>query len=125
MHATLKLIGVLGGVLAILCGIAALVVGGPDTVVVGALSTIVAGAIAVAGTALAGTRPGLGALLLSVAVLLAGSVAPGVIPALADSAVLFVAYLAGLGLLVIAAMVAFKQRKAVPDTSHRLVSSSG
>jgi len=117
MPTPMRLIGVVGGGLALVSGIAALVVGGPDTVIVGAVSTLVAGAIAVAGTALAETRPGLGALLLIVAVLLAGSVAPGVIPALADSAVLFLAYLASLALLLIGAIVAFKQRKAVPSAS--------
>jgi hypothetical protein len=117
MHTALRFIGVVGGGLALASGIAALVVGGPDTVIVGAVATVVAGAIALAGTALAGTRPGLGALLLTAAVLLAGSVAPGVIPALADSAVLFVAYLASLALLLIGAIVAFKRRKAVPSAS--------
>ena len=117
MHTTLRLVGALGGALAIVCGAAALVVGGPDTVIVGAVMTIVAGVIAVVGTALAGVRPGRAALLMIVAVLLAGSVAPGVIPALADTAVIFMAYLAGLGLLLIGAIVAFKERKAVPTAA--------
>jgi hypothetical protein len=117
MHTTLRLVGVLGGALAVVCGIAALVVGGPDTVIVGALMTIVAGVIAVVGTALAGARPGRAALLMIVAVLLAGSVAPGVIPALADSAVIFMAYLAGLGLLLLGAIVAFRERKTTPTAA--------
>jgi hypothetical protein len=117
MHTTLRLVGVLGGALAIACGAAALVVGGPDTVIVGALMTVVAGVIAVIGTAIAGTRSGLTALLLLVAVLLAGSVVPGVIPALADTAVIFMAYLAGLGLLLLGAIVAFRERKTVPTAA--------
>jgi riboflavin transporter FmnP len=117
MHTTLRLAGVLGGALALVCGAAALVVGGPDTVIVGALMTIVAGVIAVVGTALAGARPGRAALLMIVAVLLAGSVAPGVIPALADTAVIFMAYLAGLGLLLIGAIVVFRQRKTAPTAA--------
>jgi hypothetical protein len=92
-------------------------VGGPDTVIVGALMTIVAGVIAVAGTALAGARPGRAALLMIVAVLLAGSVAPGVIPALAGTAVIFMAYLAGLGLLLLGAIVAFRERKTAPTAA--------
>ena len=117
MHATLRLVGVLGGAFALVCGIAALVVGGADTVIVGALMTIVAGVIAVGGAALAGARPSLAALLMIVAVLLAGSVAPGVIPALADNAVIFMAYLAGLGLLLLGAIVAFRERKTVPTAA--------
>jgi hypothetical protein len=117
MHAILRLVGGLGGALALVCGIAALVVGGADTVIVGALMTVIAGVIAIVGTALAGARPGPAALLMIVAVLLAGSVAPGVIPALADSAVIFMAYLAGLGLLLLGAIVAFRERKAVPTAA--------
>jgi hypothetical protein len=117
MHTTLRLVGVLGGALAVVCGIAALVAGGADTVIVGALMTVVAGVIAIAGTALARTRPRFAALLMIVAVLLAGSVAPGVIPALADTAVIFMAYLTGLGLLLLGAIVAFRARKAVPTAA--------
>ena len=117
MHTTLRLVGVLGGALALVCGTAALVVGGPDTVIVGALMTVIAGVIAIVGAAFAGARPGLAALLMIVAVLLAGSVAPGVIPALADTAVIFMAYLAGLGLLLLGAIVAFRERKAVPTAA--------
>ena len=79
--------------------------------------TLIAGVIAIAGAALAGTRPGLAALLMIVAVLLAGSVAPGVIPALADTALIFMAYLAGLGLLLLGAIVAFRERKTVPTAA--------
>ena len=111
MHTTLRLVGVLGGALALVCGATALVVGGPDTVIVGALMTVMAGVIAVVGTAIAGARSGLAALLLIVAVLLAGSVVPGVIPALADTAVTFMAYLAGLGLLLLGAIVSFRERR--------------
>ena len=117
MHTTLRLVGVAGGALSIVCGIAALLVGGADTVVVGALLTVVAGVIAIVGTAFAGTRPGLAALLMAVAVLLAGLVAPGVIPALADSGVIFMAYLAGVALLLVGAIVAFRERKAVPTAA--------
>lgn len=117
MHTTLRLVGVLGGALAVGCGVAALVMGGADTVIVGALMTAVAGAIAIVGTVLAGTRPGLAALLMTVAVLLAGLVAPGVIPALADRVVAFRAYLAGVALLFLGAIVAFRERKAVPTAA--------
>jgi hypothetical protein len=110
------LVGVLGGALAFVCGAAALVVGGPDTVIVGALLTVVAGVIAIVG-ALAGARPRLAAMLMIVAVLLAGLVAPGVIPALADDAVIFMAYLACLGLLLVSAVVAFRERKAGPTAA--------
>jgi hypothetical protein len=113
MHTTLRSVGLPGGALAVVCGIAALVVGGADTVIVGGLMTVVAGAIAIVATALAGTRPGSAALLMSVAVLLAGLVAPGVIPALAENGIVFIAYLAGVALLLIGAIVAFTDRKSV------------
>jgi len=117
MHANLRLVGFLGGALAVLCGVAALVVGGADTVIFGALMTVIAGVIAMVGAFLAGPRPGLAALMMIVAVLLAGSVAPGVIPALADTAVVFMAYLAAPGLLLLGAIVAFRERKAVPTAA--------
>ena len=86
-------------------------------VIVGALMTVLAGVIAIVGTVLAGTRPGLAALLMIVAVLLAGLVAPGIIPALADSVVVFMAYLAGVALLLLGAIVACRDRKAVPTAA--------
>jgi hypothetical protein len=40
-----------------------------------------------------------------------------VIPALADTAVIFMAYLAGLGLLLLGAIVAFRERKTAPTAA--------
>jgi hypothetical protein len=75
---------------------------------------VVAGAIAILGAVLAGSLRGLGAVLLIVAVLVAGLVAPGVIPALADSVIVFFAYVVGLVLLLAAAFVAVRERNAAP-----------
>jgi hypothetical protein len=114
MRPTVQVVGVLGGVIAVVGGIAALIVGGADTVVAGGLLTAVAGAIAILGAVLAGRRPGLAAVLLIVAFVVAGLVAPGVIPALADSVIVFFAYLVGLVLLLAGAIVAVRERNAAP-----------
>ena len=114
MRPTVKVVGVLGGVIAVIGGIAALIVGGADTVVVGGLLTAAAGAIAIVGALLAGSRPGLAAVLMIVAVLVAALVAPGVIPALADSVIVFFAYVVGLALLLAGAILAVRERNAAP-----------
>lgn len=117
MRPTVQVVGVLGGVLALIGGIAALIVGGADTVIVGGLLTVVAGAIAIVGAAIAGGRPGLAALLMTMAVVVAGLVAPGVIPALADSVIVFFAYAIGLALLLAGAVFAVRERKAAPTVT--------
>ena len=114
MRMTVKLLGIGGGVLLLMSGVAALIAGGADTVIVGAWITVVAAVIAIVGAVLAGARPGRAALLMAVAVVVAGLVAPGVIPALADSAVVFIAYLTAGALLVIGATLAFVERKEAP-----------
>lgn len=113
MRPNVKLAGVVGGGLGVLGGIVALVVGGADTVIVGGWITIAAGAIGIVGAVLAGGRSRLAALLMIVAAVVAGLVAPGVIPALADTVVVFFAYLAGVALLLLGAILAFVDRNAV------------
>ena len=91
----------------------------PSTVIVGALMTVLAGVIAIVGTVLAGTRPGLAALLMIVAAPSCWSRRPGgIIPALADSVVVFMAYLAGDPPFSFSELIiAFRERKAVPNAA--------
>lgn len=114
MSTRVTLVGIVGGVLAAIGGIVALVVGGPDTVIVGGWMTVVAGVISIVGSVLAGGRPGLAALLMAAAFVVAGLVAPGVIPALADIVIVFFAYFTGVALLLVGAILAFRERKAAP-----------
>lgn len=110
MRPGVKSAGVLGGILAVLGGIAALAVGGPDTVIVGGWMTLAAGVVGIVAAVLAGGRSRLAALLMITAAVVAGLVAPGVIPALADTVVVFFAYLAGVAILLLAAILAFIDR---------------
>lgn len=117
MRQTVSLLGIGGGVLLLIGGSAALIAGGADTVIVGGWITVAAAVIAIVAGARARGRPGLSALLLAVAVVAAGLVAPGVIPAIADSAAVFITYLAAGALLLLGAILAFVKRKEVPTTT--------
>jgi len=105
--------GVAGGVLALIAAVAALLTGGPDTAIVGAWVTVAAGVLGIAGGAVAGGRPGVAALLMALGFVLAGAVAPGVLPAIADTPVVLFGYFAALALLLGGAILAFKDRRTL------------
>ncbi len=119
--------------MALIGGTAALVMGGPETVIVGGWITVAAAIIGIAGGVLAEARPGLAALLMAMAMTAVAAVlvAPGVIPAIADtivvfldrgvprswcsSIVVFLGYLSGGALLRVGAIVAVVGRKRAAD----------
>jgi hypothetical protein len=103
--------GVAGGALALIAAVGALLNGGADTAIVGAWVTVAAAVLGIAGGAIARTRLGLAALLMGLAFVLAGVVAPGVIPALADATLILFGYFAALVLLVAGAVLAYRDRK--------------
>jgi hypothetical protein len=105
--------GVGGGVLALIAAVAALLTGGADTAIVGAWVTVAAGVLGIAGGAVAGRRPGVAALLIGLGFLLAGAVAPGVLPAIADTPVVLFGYFAALALLLGGAILAFRDRRTL------------
>jgi hypothetical protein len=109
--------GVVGGALALIAAVVALLSGGADTVVVGAWVTVAAAVLGIAGGAVAGARPGLAALLIGLAFVLAGVVAPGVIPAIADTTVVLFGYFAALALLLIGAILAYRDRRRARPAS--------
>ena len=92
-------------------GMAALIVGGADIVVIGGWTTVAAGVVGIVGGVLGTARPVPAALLMALAAVTAALVAPGVIPAIADQALLFIAYLTGGALLLVGAIMAFVSRK--------------
>lgn len=102
--------GVVGGALALLASVVALLTGGADTAIVGAWVTVAAAVLGIVGGLVAGARPGLAALLMGLAVVLAGLVAPGVIPAIANTTVVLFGYFAALGLLLAGAILAHRDR---------------
>jgi hypothetical protein len=106
--------GVGGGALSLAAAVTALLTGGPDTVIVGAWVTSAAGVLGIVGGVVAGARPGLATLLMGVAFALAALVAPGVIPAVADATVVLFGYFAALALLLIGAIVAYRDRPSAP-----------
>jgi hypothetical protein len=108
---------VIGGALVVAGGAAALLTGGADTVVVGGLATVAGGLAAMAGAIVARTKAGFAALFLIAAVVVVGLVAPGVIPAIADSIVVFFGYLAGATLITVAAVLAILNRAATGATA--------
>jgi hypothetical protein len=103
--------GVVGGALALIASVVALLTGGPDTAIIGAWVTATAAMLGIVGGVVAGARPGLAALLLGLAFVAAGVVAPGVIPAIADATVVLFGYFAGLALLLAGAMLAYGDRR--------------
>jgi hypothetical protein len=109
--------GGVGGVLALIAAAVALRTGGADTVVVGAWVTIAAAVLGIAGGAVAGARPGLAVLLLGLAFVLAGLVAPGVLPAVADTTLVLFGYFAALALLLAGAILAYVDRRKARPTS--------
>ena len=114
MRITAVVPGALGGVLCFVGGAAALIVGGPDIVIIGGWITVAAGVVGIAGGVLGTARPLAAALLMASAAAVAALVAPGVIPAIADRALLFIGYLTGGALLFVAAIMAFVSRKRAP-----------
>jgi hypothetical protein len=108
-----KLLGMIGGLLAVACGAAAALASQVDTAVVGGWITVAAGIVGIAGALLIDYRPGSAALLLVAAAIVAGLVVPGVVPAIANNLPIFFAYLAAVLFLVIAAVLAFVRRKRV------------
>src|SRR5207248_3479791 len=82
MLMTARAVGVAGGVLMAIVGVAALIAAAADTAVIGAWFTIGAAVVACAGAVLVKTHPGSAAVLLGLAAGGAGLVAPGVIPAI-------------------------------------------
>jgi VIT family len=108
-------LGIAGGALCLVGAIAALVAGGADTVIVGSWVTVVAAVVGIAGATFVGSRPGWSALLMAIAAVAAGLVAPGVIPAIGDMAAVILPYLAGGALLLVGAILAFVCRSRAPS----------
>jgi hypothetical protein len=119
MLVTARAVGVVGGVLLAIGGVAALIAAAADTAVIGAWFTIGAAVVAFAGGVLARTHPGSAAILFGLAAGGAGLVAPGVIPAIGDNLIVFLGYLTAGALLVAAAVVAFTNRKRSDERDVR------
>jgi hypothetical protein len=102
--------GVVGGALALIAAAVALRTGGADTVIVGAWVTVAAAVLGIVGGLVAGDRPGLAALLMGLAFATAALVAPGVLPAVADTTVVLFGYFAALVLLLAGAILANRDR---------------
>jgi hypothetical protein len=113
MRNVAAVLGAVGGLLCLVGGMAALIVGGADIVIIGAWVTVAAGIVGITGGVLVTARPAPGALLTALAVATAGLVAPGVIPAIADQALVFVGYLTGGALLLVATIITFVSWKRV------------
>jgi hypothetical protein len=109
--------GFVGGALALIAAVAALLTGGADTVIVGAWVTTGAAVLGIVGGAVARTRPGLATLLMGLAFAVAGLVAPGVIPAIANTTVVLFGYFVALALLLIGAILAYRDRRRAPPAS--------
>jgi hypothetical protein len=103
--------GVGGGVLALIASVSVLLKGGADTAIIGAWVTVAAAVLGIAGAAIAGGRPALAALLMGLGFVLAALVAPGVLPAVADTTVVLFGYFAALALLLAGAILAFRDRR--------------
>src|SRR5664279_2798186 len=113
MHARVTACGVVGGALALIAAVVGLLTGGADTTIVGAWVTGAAAVLGIAGGAVAGARPGLAVLLMGLGFVLAGLVAPGVLPAIANTTVVLFGYFAALALLLAGAILAFRDRRRV------------
>jgi hypothetical protein len=109
--------GVVGGAATLIAAVAALLTGGPDTVIVGAWVTVAAGVVGIVGGVMAVARPGLATVLMGLAFVLAALVAPGVIPAVADATIVLFGYFAALALLLIAAILAYRDRRTATGAS--------
>jgi hypothetical protein len=97
--------------------------GASDLVIIGGWITVSAGVLGIAGGVLGTAKPVPGALLMLVAAVTAALVAPGVIPAVADQALLFLGYLTGGALLFVGTIVAFVRRKRQAPRSRPSPSS--
>lgn len=113
-----RIFGVAGGALILIAATAALISGGADTVIVGGWITVAAAIVAIIGAALTEARRGVASLLMALAFLAVAVVAPGVIPAIADSTAVFLGYVAGSALLLIGAILAFRHRNLGPANSR-------
>jgi hypothetical protein len=111
MRARVTACGVVGGALALIAAVVALLTGGADTATIGAWVTVAAAVLGIAGGAVAGARPRLAALLMGLAFVLAGLVAPGVIPAIANATLVLFGYFAALVLLLAGAILAYRDRR--------------
>lgn len=111
MRARVIACGVGGGVLALIASAVALLAGAADTAIVGAWVTVAAAVLGIVGGLVAGDRPGLAALLMGLAFAIAGLVAPGVLPAIADTTVVLFGYFAALALLLAGANLAYRDRR--------------
>jgi len=105
------LCGVVGGALALIASVVALLTGGADTAIVGAWITVPAAILGIVGGLVAGDRPGLAALLMALAFVVAGLVAPGILPAIANTTLVIFGYFAALALLLAGAVLAYRDRK--------------
>jgi len=110
MRTVARVLGMAGGLLLLIAGVDALIRGHADTAIIGAWATVASELIGIAGGAFAIGRPRLAALLTAIAAAIAGLVAPGVIPAIADVTLVFLGYLLAGALLVAAAVIAFLGR---------------
>ena len=111
MRIAARAVGILGGVLAGIAGVAALIIGTSDTAVIGGWITLGAALVGVAAALLVGTRPGSAALLFAISAATAGLVAPGVIPAIADNLMIFLSYLTADVLLIATTVLASASRQ--------------
>ncbi|HEY8800988.1 MAG TPA: hypothetical protein VIM20_10360 [Candidatus Limnocylindrales bacterium] len=109
--------GVVGGALALIASVVALLNGGTDTAIVGAWVTVAAAVLGIVGGLVAGDRPGLAALLMGLAFAIAGLVAPGVLPAVANTTVVLFGYFAALVLLLAGAILAYRDRRRARPAS--------
>lgn len=113
MRAGARVVGVVGAMLVLIGAAEAVIVGRADTAIVGSWMTVGAAIVGIAGGILVTHSPVLAAWLMALAAAVAALVAPGVIPAIADQALLFVGYLTGGALLLVGAILAFVSRKRV------------
>jgi hypothetical protein len=103
--------GIVGGVLAGVAGVAALIIGTSDTAVIGGWITLGAALVGIAGALFVETRPGSAALLFATSAATAGLVAPGVIAAIADNLTIFLSYLTAGVLLIATTVLALASRQ--------------
>ena len=117
MRALVSACGVVGGALALIASVVALLNGDADTAIVGAWVTVAAAVFGIVGGLVAGNRPGLAALLMGLAFAVAGLAAPGVLPAIADTTVVLFGYFTALVLLLAGAILAYRDRRRAQPAS--------
>lgn len=117
MRTVARVLGISGGLILLIAGADAVIRSHVDTAIVGAWATVASGLIGIAGGAVAMRRPRLAVLLTAIAAAIAGLVAPGVIPAIADITLVFLGYLLAGAFLVAAAVIAFLGRNKAASGS--------